>query len=310
MCSEHCLMLKCFFSMATYKIKDVEVLTGIKAHTIRIWEKRYDILEPTRTKTKIRTYCDNQIARILNISLLNNHGHKISHIASLSEAEINKLVWKIRINNNNDQSSEKLILALIDLDEALFRDTLNNLISEFGLAVTFSSHIIPFFDRIGVMWLTGSISPAQEHFISNLIRQKIIVEIDKLVIPKSKIAPIMLFLPEHEWHEISLLYYHYLLKSKGLNTIYLGQSLPYDSLIDCIKKIKPRAILTAWLTAVDLNFMKTYFSNLKTDSNQIPIYAGGIQININGKELKDSLTEIKNSGTLLEQMLPFLEKFN
>ncbi len=296
--------------MATYKIKDVEVLTGIKAHTIRIWEKRYDILEPTRTKTKIRTYCDAQIARILNISLLNNHGHKISRIASFSEAEINKLVWKIRINNNNDQSSEKLILALIELDEELFRDTLNNLISEFGLTVTFSSHIIPFFDRIGVMWLTGSISPAQEHFISNLIRQKIIVEIDKLVVPKSKVTPIMLFLPEYEWHEISLLYYHYLLKSKGLNTIYLGQSLPYDSLIDCIKKIKPRAILTAWLTAVDLNFMKTYFLNLKTDSNQIPIYAGGIQVNINGKELKDSLTEIKNSSTLLEQMLPSLEKLN
>lgn len=296
--------------MAVYKIKDVEVLTGIKAHTLRIWEKRYEILEPNRTETKIRTYCDTQIARILNISLLYNHGHKISRIASFSEAQINKLVWDIRINPSNDQSGEKLILALIELDEKLFRDTLNHLISEFGLALTFSSHIIPFLDRIGVMWLTGSISPAQEHFISNLIRQKIIVEIDKQVIPESKEAPIMLYLPEHEWHEISLLYYHFLLKSQGLNTIYLGQSLPYDSLLDCIKIIKPRAVLTAWLTAVELNFMKTYFKNLKSDSNGIPIYAGGIQININGKDLKDSIIEITNSGTLLQQILPSLNKLN
>jgi DNA-binding transcriptional MerR regulator len=298
--------------MAVYKIKDVEVLTGIKAHTIRIWEKRYGILEPSRTETQIRTYSDAQIASLLNISLLNNNGHKISKIAGLSEAEINKLVWDIRIGKKNCDSGKKLILALIELDEKLFRDTLNNLINELGLALTFSAHIIPFLDRIGVMWLTGSISPAQEHFISNLIRQKIISEIDKQIVPETTDAPIMLYLPEHEWHEISLLFYHYLLRSKGLHTVYLGQSLPYDSLVDCIKTIKPKAILSAWLTAVDLSFLKNYFRKLKEDTDGIPIFAGGIQINLNGKELADNLTEITNSGTLLQQILPTLKlnKFN
>ena len=296
--------------MAVYKIKDVEVLTGVKAHTIRIWEKRYGILEPSRTETQIRTYSDSQIAILLNISLLNSNGHKISKIASLSEAEINKLVWDIRINKKNCDSGKKLILALIELNEKLFRDTLNSLINDLGLALTFSSHIIPFLDRIGVMWLTGTISPAQEHFISNLIRQKIISEIDKQIVPESTEAPIMLYLPEYEWHEISLLFYHYLLRSKGYHTVYLGQSLPYDSLIDCINILKPKAILTALLTAVDLSFLKNYFCKLKKDANGIPVYAGGIQININGKELRENVIEIINSGTLLQQMMPALAKLN
>lgn len=296
--------------MAVYKIKDLEVLSGIKAHTIRIWEKRYGILEPSRTETQIRTYSDAQIASLLNISLLNSNGHKISRIASLTEAEINKLVWDILISKKNCDSEKKLIIALIELNEKLFRDTLNNLINDLGLALTFSSHIIPFLDRIGVMWLTGSISPAQEHFISNLIRQKIISEIDKQIVPETTEAPIMLYLPEQEWHEISLLFYHYLLRSKGFHTVYLGQSLPYDSLIDCIKILKPKAILTVFLTAVDLSFLKNYFCKLKEDSNGIPIYAGGIQININAKDLEENVIEIKNSTTLLQQMMPALEKLN
>ena len=229
--------------MGEYKIKDIEVLTGIKAHTLRMWEKRYRILIPERTNTQIRTYTDSELSYLLNISLLNKSGYKISKIASLSEIEINDLVWKIKVSNELDNSGEKLIIALIHLDELLFRDTLNDLIKQNGLENTFTYHLIPFLDRIGVMWLVGSITPAQEHFISNLIRQKLISEIDKLSIPSQEERPIMLFLPEHEWHELGLLYYQFLLRNKGIHTIYLGQSLPFESALDCIRSFNPKALI-------------------------------------------------------------------
>ena len=284
--------------MGEYKIKDIEVLTGIKAHTLRIWEKRYEIMVPERTDTQIRTYSDAELSFLLNISLLNKSGYKISKIAKLSTQEINDLVWKIKVSNNLDHSGEKFILALIHLDELLFRDTLGDLIQEVGLENTFTNHLIPFLDRIGVMWLVGSITPAQEHFISNLIRQKIISEIDKLPIPDSSSAPLMLFLPEHEWHEIGLLYYQFLLRNKGLHTVYLGQSLPYESAIDCIRSLNPKAILTSWLTAVEDEFMVKYFEQLKSVVGDKIIYAGGAQVNMKIDLIKSLVTEIKQAKDL------------
>jgi DNA-binding transcriptional MerR regulator len=281
-----------------YKIKDIEVLTGIKAHTLRIWEKRYAMLIPDRTDTQIRTYTDDELTYLLNISLLNKSGYKISKIANLTKEEVNELVWKIKVSTDLDNSGEKLILALIHLDELLFRDTLNGLIQEVGLENTFTYHLIPFLDRIGVMWLVGSISAAQEHFISNLIRQKIISEIDKLPIPDSNLPSIMLFLPEHEWHEIGLLYYQFLLRFKGLNSVYLGQSLPFDSALDCIRTLRPKAIITSWLTAVDDEFLVKYFQQLKAEVGKTPIYAGGAQVNMKIDLISDMVIEIKQAKDL------------
>ena len=284
--------------MGEYKIKDIEVLTGIKAHTLRIWEKRYALLIPERTDTHIRTYSDDELTYLLNISLLNKSGYKISKIAQLSEKEVNDLVWNINFSNDLDKSGEKLILALIHLNELLFRDTLNDLIKEVGLENTFTNHLIPFLDRIGVMWLVGSITPTQEHFISNLIRQKIISEIDKLPIPDPKKPPLMLFLPEHEWHELGLLYYQFLLRYKGLNTVYLGQSLPFESALDCIHSLKPKAVITSWLTAVDDEFLVKYFQRLKSELRDIPLYVGGAQVNMKIHLIKDLVVEIKQAKDL------------
>ena len=286
-------------SMAEYKIKDLEVLAGVKAHTIRIWEKRYGILNPERSDTQIRSYSDSELVQLINICLLNKNGFKISKIATLSKEEIQDRVWSLMGNSKVNDSCEKLLLALIEMNELLFRDTLDHLISEIGLEKTFSQYLIPFLDRIGVMWLVGSIKPAQEHFISNLIRQKIISEIDKQKIPEVTTHPVLLYLPEHEWHEISLLFYHYLLRSQGIFTLYLGQSMPYDSLISCIKDISPSCIITSWLTCVDLDFMRSYFKKLKQDLDGLPIYAGGAQINLNISVVKDLIIEVKSSAELL-----------
>ena len=288
--------------MAEYKIKDLENLTGIKSHTIRIWEKRYRILSPDRTDTKIRTYSDSELTHLLTVSMLNRNGIKISKIAKLSQEDMNKLLWDIKVNKEPEYSMDKLLLSLVSLDEELFKETLANLLETEGLEKTFTDHLIPFLDRIGIMWLIGSVNPAQEHFMSNLIRQKIISEIDKQEIPVSTEKSVLMYLPEHEWHEMSLLFYHFLLRSKGVPTFYLGQSLPYDSLVECIEKLKPNYILSSWLTAVDGKLVVGYFKKLKSDYPNLDVFAGGPQIKANSTALKKYIIEVNDLASIMKHL--------
>ena len=288
--------------MAEYKIKDLENLTGIKSHTIRIWEKRYRILSPDRTDTKIRTYSDSELTHLLTVSMLNRNGIKISKIAKLSQEDMNKLLWDIKVNKEPEYSMDKLLLSLVSLDEELFKETLANLLESEGLEKTFTDHLIPFLDRIGIMWLIGSVNPAQEHFMSNLIRQKIISEIDKQEIPISTEKSVLMYLPEHEWHEMSLLFYHFLLRSKGVPTFYLGQSLPYESLVECIEKLKPNYILSSWLTAVDEKLVVSYFKKLKSDYPNLDVFAGGPQIKANSTALKKYIIEVNDLASIMKHL--------
>ena len=288
--------------MAEYKIKDLENLTGIKSHTIRIWEKRYRILSPDRTDTKIRTYSDSELTHLLTVSMLNRNGIKISKIAKLSQEDMNKLLWDIKVNKEPEYSMDKLLLSLVSLDEELFKETLANLLETEGLEKTFTDHLIPFLDRIGIMWLIGSVNPAQEHFMSNLIRQKIISEIDKQEIPASTEKSVLMYLPEHEWHEMSLLFYHFLLRSKGVPTFYLGQSLPYESLVECIEKLKPNYILSSWLTAVDGKLVVGYFKKLKSDYPNLDVFAGGPQIKANSTALKKYIIEVNDLASIMKHL--------
>jgi len=289
--------------MAEYKIRDLEVLSGIKAHTIRIWEKRYTLFSPERTDTQIRTYSDDDLTRCINISILNRCGFKISKIATMSDREIHDHVMECNGKNAEDVAIERLIVALIEMDERLFHDTLNDLIQSVGLTLTFTDKLIPFLDRIGIMWLVGTINPAQEHFMSNLIRQKVISETDRLPIPQKKTVDALLFLPEHEQHEISLLFYNFMLRDKGFSTVYLGQSVPYDALKSCIEQLAPRTMVTSWLTAVDDNFMHSYFKRLTTECVKIPVLAGGIQVNNRKDLVKDFIHEINDLPKQIAAMI-------
>ncbi len=297
-----CFLVKDKYTMAEYKIKDLENLTGIKSHTIRIWEKRYRILSPDRTDTKIRTYSDSELTHLLTVSMLNRNGIKISKIAKLSQEDMNKLLWDIKVNKEPEYSMDKLLLSLVSLDEELFKETLANLLETEGLEKTFTDHLIPFLDRIGIMWLIGSVNPAQEHFMSNLIRQKIISEIDKQEIPVSTEKSVLMYLPEHEWHEMSLLFYHFLLRSKGVHTFYLGQSLPYESLVECIEKLKPNYILSSWLTAVDGKLVVGYFKKLKSDYPNLDVFAGGPQIKANSTALKKYIIEVNDLASIMKHL--------
>ncbi|WP_341902762.1 MerR family transcriptional regulator [Fluviicola taffensis] len=284
--------------MAGYKIRDLEILTGIKAHTIRMWEKRYGLLTPQRTDTHIRTYSDEELLVLLNVSLLNKKGYKISRIADMSIEEIFATSKSMQDHAETDTSIEQFIVSVLQLDEQLFQLTFQELSHTKSLSLIFTEYIIPFLQRIGVMWLVGTINPAQEHFISNLIRQKIIAAIDLLPIPHPDQPKIILYLPEHEWHEISLLVYHYHLRSMGLNSVYLGQALPYEALLKTVAVLKPKAVISSWLTAMEPQGICNYFNQIQTDLAPITILAGGYQIDQLGSLLPNNIKQIHTLSDL------------
>jgi DNA-binding transcriptional MerR regulator len=232
--------------MSTYSIRDLEHLSGIKAHTLRIWEQRYNIIAPKRTDTNIRYYDDLDLKLVLNISLLKDHGYKISEIAEMSSDDMTREVMALTEKNLKfPDQVQAMTIAMIDLDEERFEKIMSRNILQLGFEQTMISIIYPFLNRIGMLWQTGSINPAQEHFITNLIRQKLIVAIDGQ--PNhwdEQTRKFMLYLPEGELHEISLLFANYLLRSRRQKVVYLGQSLPFQDLVMAYEIHKPEFLFT------------------------------------------------------------------
>lgn len=220
-----------------FSIKDLENLTGIKAHTIRIWEKRYNLLSPNRSETNIRNYSITSFQKLLNISYLNNNGLKISKIASLKEDEIPIKVREIASRAKvEDHAINALKMAMINFDQVLFYNTYNNLIENKTFSDIFYTVFLPLLNEIGLLWQTNTITPAHEHFLSIHIKQKILLNIEKLqsLEPKPLSKSFVLFLPENEIHDIGLLFINYQLRSKGYHTIFLGESVPMESLTDLL----------------------------------------------------------------------------
>jgi MerR family transcriptional regulator, light-induced transcriptional regulator len=250
--------------MGKYSIKELEQLSGIKAHTIRIWEKRHKVISPARTNTNIRYYSDDDLKKIISISLLNNHGIKISRIVQLSGSELSSMVVDLTNENTDDKQVyiDQLVLAMIDLLEDVFERTVKKLILQFGFEKVILEIIYPFLEKVGVLWHTGVINPAQEHFISQLIRQKIIVAIDSLPAAEPKAARIILFLPENELHEIGLLFYHYLTKKAGFKTYYLGQTVPYSDVKQICELYQPQFVISSITTFLSGGPVKAFFEDL------------------------------------------------
>ncbi|MGH1386645.1 MerR family transcriptional regulator [Kordia sp.] len=216
-----------------FSIKDLENLSGVKAHTIRIWEKRYDLLAPERTDTNIRTYDTRSLQKLLNITLLYKNGYKISKIAEIPEEKIHILVREIATEKNiHNQALNSLKLSMLNFDYTLFYNTYNKLLAEKSFREIFYDTFIPLLNELGVLWHTQTINPAHEHFISSLIKQKIILNTERIqsIEKSNKTKTFVLYLPENEIHEIGLLYLNYELQLKGYHTIYLGQTIPIDSL--------------------------------------------------------------------------------
>ncbi|MBE9518341.1 MAG: MerR family transcriptional regulator [Bacteroidetes bacterium] len=219
--------------MAVYSIKELENLSGIKAHTIRIWEKRYSLIEPHRTNTNIRYYTDNELKKILNVAVLNRHGIKISSIAKLTDLELREEIIRVSAtSDSNDTLIDSMVLSMIDLDEYKLEAMIDKSINKIGFKSTVTDVLYPFLDKVGILWQSGDVYPAQEHFVSFLIRQKIISATDhisNIFNPNGK--KFLLLLPEGEWHEIALLFAQYLIKEANHEVIYLGQSVPYSDVL-------------------------------------------------------------------------------
>ncbi|MCK9618550.1 MAG: MerR family transcriptional regulator [Lentimicrobiaceae bacterium] len=267
-------------SASNYSINDLERLTGIKAHTIRMWEKRYQVVKPMRTSGNIRYYSDTQLRRLLNISLLLRNGFKISKTARLSDEVLNEKVLSISFDaSNSDSQIENLIIAMMELDEKKFEKTIANASISLGFENTILNIIYPFFDKVGVLWQVGNINPAQEHFISNLLRQKLIVAIDGQISPiTAQSKRFLLFLPEGEWHELGLLFYAYIIRKNGHKLIYLGQSVPFNNLLE-IGKVKPPDVLVTSLSAPKTEKeIAAYFQQLHDAFPKVPIFVSGLQM--------------------------------
>lgn len=262
--------------MAKYSIKELERLSGIKAHTIRIWEKRYQLIEPNRTPTNIRYYSDDDLKKIINVSLLNNHGIKISHIAELEHEQLVKKVLEFtEKKSEGDIYINQMIVSMIDLDEEIFESTLGKLSQKIGMEKTITDVIYPFLDRIGILWQTGNITPAQEHFVSNIVRQKLIVAIDGLPFPPRSAKVALLFLPEYELHEIGLLFCNYILRKEGVRVIYLGQMVPYNDIKMIGNSHQPGLFVTSIISERSPKDVQAFFNTLSADFPSASIIATG-----------------------------------
>lgn len=216
-----------------FSIKDLENLSGIKSHTIRIWEKRYNLLEPDRTDTNIRTYDLDALRKILNVSYLKNAGIKISTIANLSTIEIENQVRNLaERNNKNDHAVQELKLAMVNFDQFMFQRVYDSVLKEVGFSGVFYDLFIPFLEELGYLWQSKTINIAHEHFISHLIKQKVLINLESVQYQNVKDdgKVYVLFLPENEMHDLGLLFLNYELLKKGCKTIYLGASMVLDAL--------------------------------------------------------------------------------
>lgn len=238
--------------MSIYSIKQLELVSGIKAHTIRMWERRYNLFTPQRTDTNIRRYTSLDVQLILNISQLLRNGYKISKLASKSLDEIVGLTLQNSINTSlsKENELEPLILSLLSFDQQSFKRVLTKKIVDGGLEETYESLILPLLYRIGTLWQTDMLKTTHEHFVTNIIKHLLISQYEALNEPKNESQLALFFLPEGEFHEIGLLFFAYIAKKKGLRTIYLGQSTPFEDVILTSKEIKPAIIFTSTSTSV------------------------------------------------------------
>lgn len=278
-----------------YSIKDLEVLSGVKAHTIRIWEKRYNLLVPDRTDTNIRYYSDNDLRRMLNISLLVRTGYKISKVATWTDEKINEKVFEIaKRKTSESEYIDRLILHMVNFDNRSFYQLTSSVIKQLGFEDAVTKVFFEFFVRVGTYWQVGSIFPAQEHYVTNIFRQKLIAEIDKLGVESTRDSTILFFLPENELHEMSLLFYSYLAQKMGYHVIYLGQFVPWNDLEKIQEQVKIDYCFTAFINSVVKEDLESYLISLKELFSSQKIFITGWQLQLHQPALPRNVKIVKD----------------
>lgn len=289
--------------MTHYSIKDLEFLSGIKAHTIRIWEKRYQLLDPDRSDTNIRFYSDEDVKKLMNVAMLIKNGYKISNVASFDEAKLQVEVLRQNQNYHDPgHNIEQLLIHSVNLDTFGFEQYLNKIIFDNGFSKTIQNVVFPFFDRIGLLWQAGTIFVAHEHFVSNLIRNRLIIEAAKFDNNLSG-KNMLFFLREDELHELGLLYFNFLAAENGFRCVYLGQSLPFTDLSNLLRNHEFDFVCTSFIYAIEKPELEQYLSNLSMVFNKNRILIAGRQIAIHKPKLPSNVIVIKNSNDFIRKII-------
>lgn len=294
--------------MAIYSIRDLEKLTGIKAHTIRIWEQRYGMVVPARTDTNIRYYTDENLRQLFNIALLNRHGHKISKLAKMSPEEIAARVADIAKNNGSQNTQiDALTLAMIDMDEATFDRIFTTYTLEYGFERTMVELVYPFLDKLNVLWLTSSVRPAHEKFIGHLIRRKMMCAIDNEPATTSRdTATFILYLPDDESQELTLLFMHYLLRHRHQRAVYLGHRVSLNDLADACSSLRPDYVFTIVQEPIPRQPVQGYVDAAAQAANPGQLLLTGAQLFVNPVKLPPN-TRVLNGMHDTVQFLDNLE---
>lgn len=287
--------------MNSFTIKDLENISGIKAHTIRIWEQRYQFLKPNRTDTNIRFYNNDELKKVLNISLLNKYGFKISHLDKMNDGEIaEKILSLTQLEAQQERIVNELVESMIDIDLEKIEQILDSYIQSKGIERAITQIIFPFMGKVGILWVTNHINPAQEHLVTNIIRQKLIVGIDSVVCEIKVNKSVLLFLPEGEFHELGVLFVNYLLKSKGVPTIYLGANVPLRD-VEYLVKLKNPSYIYSHLTSVGQSFnFDKFLLNLTKRFTDTPIVLSGLLTNTYEKKIPPQINFKKTLSEVME----------
>ncbi len=265
--------------MESYQIHQLEQMTGIKAHTIRIWEKRYGIIQPDRTDTNRRSYSEAQVRKLLNVSTLLSAGQKISKIASLSEDELNSLIEEQSDSNVADSICagyiNDLVKSMLDFNEPAFEKIFSAATTRLGIYDAMVNVIYPFLNKVGVLWNISRTAPIQEHFASCIIKRKLMSATDGLMPASKRNKKFLLFLPPDEWHEVGLLFANYMIRSKGYETIYLGQNVPIENVEKVIPAVRPKYLLLFYLNMRPVSEVEEQITQLSKADEKITMFVAG-----------------------------------
>lgn len=288
--------------MDSLSISQLAQFSGIKAHTIRIWEQRYQALTPDRTEGNTRTYTNSDLKRLLNIVSLMDSGHKISEISSKTDSELNKLIKAIYEHDKSQdphQFVSQLIAAGMQFEEETFQEILSYCFNKFGIFKTYTDVISPLLNRVGLMWTIDLLPAAPEHFMTNLIRQKILTSIDALPAPAEEAKKWLLFLPEDEYHETALLFASYVLKSKGFKVIYLGASVPLGTLSSVVETVEPDFMMLFLIRFNHIENVENYLAGVRNNFKGM-IYMSGNAKLIHQLKLDEKMHWLVDVDSLLQ----------
>jgi DNA-binding transcriptional MerR regulator len=278
--------------MAIYSIRDLEKLTGIKKHTIRIWEQRYGLITPHRTSTNIRYYTDNELRRLFNIALLNRNGFKISKLAQIGHEEIAHLVAGIAERNENaDTQIDALTLAMLNLDEHSFEHIFATSVSDHGFEQTMAILIYPLLENLKALWITRSINPVHEKFITHLIRRKVLRAIDEIEPPDRRDNIIFfLYLPDGEMQELTLLFINYLLRKRDFQVIYLGSETSISDIRDACGAAPPGYVFSIIESPLPRQSIQNYVDNAAAAVGNNQLLLTGSQVFLHPLKLPENVT--------------------